>query len=120
MVTDVGQLKDGSFNQFTWNGCKMYAYQNGLTYKYFGTLRNVYNFFVLYANQDDTDPKNMEVPYADRPELDRWILSKYNKLVRDVNASRYSFRADSRAVTSLTAAQSSSLHSLETHAFVTA
>ncbi|MBR0374332.1 MAG: BMP family ABC transporter substrate-binding protein [Mogibacterium sp.] len=35
MVTDVGQLKDGSFNQFTWNGCKMYAYQNGKTYKYY-------------------------------------------------------------------------------------
>ena len=35
MVTDVGQLKDGSFNQFTWNGCKMYAYENDLTYKYY-------------------------------------------------------------------------------------
>ena len=35
MVTDVGQLKDGSFNQFTWNGVKMYAYQNGKTYKYY-------------------------------------------------------------------------------------
>ncbi len=35
MVTDVGLLKDGSFNQFTWNGCKMYAYQNGKTYKYY-------------------------------------------------------------------------------------
>lgn len=35
MVTDVGQLKDGSFNQFTWNGCKQYAYENGLTYKYY-------------------------------------------------------------------------------------
>lgn len=35
MVTDVGQLKDGSFNQFTWNGCKMYAYENGKTYKYY-------------------------------------------------------------------------------------
>ena len=35
MVTDVGQLKDGSFNQFTWNGCKMYAYQNDKTYKYY-------------------------------------------------------------------------------------
>ena len=35
MVTDVGQLKDGSFNQFTWNGCKKYAYDNGLTYKYY-------------------------------------------------------------------------------------
>ena len=35
MVTDVGQLKDGSFNQFTWNGVKMYAYQNEKTYKYY-------------------------------------------------------------------------------------
>lgn len=35
MVTDVGQLKDGSFNQFTWNGCKAYANENGKTYKYY-------------------------------------------------------------------------------------
>ena len=35
MVTDVGQLKDGSFNQFTWNGVKMYAYENGKSYKYY-------------------------------------------------------------------------------------
>ncbi len=34
-VTDVGQLKDQSFNQFTWNGVKAYAYQNGLSYKYY-------------------------------------------------------------------------------------
>ena len=33
MVTDVGQLKDGSFNQFTWNGVKKYASDNGLSYK---------------------------------------------------------------------------------------
>ena len=35
MVTDVGQLKDGSFNQFTWNGCKKYAADNGKSYKYY-------------------------------------------------------------------------------------
>ena len=35
MVTDVGQLKDGSFNQFTWNVVKMYAYENDKTYKYY-------------------------------------------------------------------------------------
>ncbi len=35
MVTDVGQLKDGSFNEYTWNGVKSYASQNGLTYKYY-------------------------------------------------------------------------------------
>ncbi len=34
-ITDVGQLKDGSFNQFTWNGVKAYASENGLSYKYY-------------------------------------------------------------------------------------
>ncbi|MDD6881965.1 MAG: isoleucine--tRNA ligase [Firmicutes bacterium] len=52
--------------------------------KFFGTIRNVYNFFVLYSNQDDINPAGLEVPYADRPELDRWILSKYNQLIADV------------------------------------
>ncbi len=53
--------------------------------KFFGTLKNVYNFFVLYSNQDNLDLKNLKVPYSARPELDRWILSKYNQLVLDVN-----------------------------------
>ena len=44
--------------------------------KFFGTLRNVYNFFVLYANQDNIDPRSFTVDYAKRPELDRWILSQ--------------------------------------------
>ena len=55
--------------------------------KFFGTLKNVYNFFILYANQDDVVLNNftgLPVPYDERPELDRWILSKYNKLIRDV------------------------------------
>ncbi len=52
--------------------------------KFFGTLRNVYNFFVLYANNDNIDPRNFDVEYAKRPELDRWILSKYNALVAEV------------------------------------
>nr|MCR5182879.1 class I tRNA ligase family protein [Clostridia bacterium] len=52
--------------------------------KFFGTLRNIYNFFVLYANIDGIDPREFEVPYEDRPELDRWILSKYNNLIKDV------------------------------------
>ena len=54
--------------------------------KFFGTLRNVYNFFVLYSNQDDLDPASLDVPYADRPELDRWIISKYNNLIKAVTA----------------------------------
>ncbi|MCQ2560456.1 MAG: isoleucine--tRNA ligase [Clostridia bacterium] len=55
--------------------------------KFFGTLRNVYNFFSLYANNDNIDASKCFVEYAMRPELDRWILSKYNKLVKDVTAS---------------------------------
>ncbi len=56
--------------------------------KFFGTLRNVYNFFVLYANEDGIDAAAAvdAVPYAARPELDRWILSRYNRLVADVTA----------------------------------
>ncbi|MBR5926545.1 MAG: class I tRNA ligase family protein, partial [Firmicutes bacterium] len=52
--------------------------------KFFGTLRNVYNFFTLYANTDNIDAKECFVEYAKRPELDRWVLSKYNKLVKNV------------------------------------
>ncbi len=52
--------------------------------KFFGTLKNIYNFFVLYSNQDDINPKDFKVDYKRRPELDRWILSKYNQLVKDV------------------------------------
>lgn len=52
--------------------------------KFFGTLKNVYNFFVLYSNQDHIDVKNLQVNYKERPELDRWILSKYNKLIKEV------------------------------------
>lgn len=52
--------------------------------KFFGTLRNVYNFFVLYSNQDEINPKEFDIEYSKRPELDRWILSKFNGLVKDV------------------------------------
>lgn len=52
--------------------------------KFFGTLKNVYNFFVLYSNQDEINTDKLDVPYEERPELDRWILSKYNQLILDV------------------------------------
>lgn len=52
--------------------------------KFFVTLRNVYTFFSLYANTDDVDPREFFVPYAERPEIDRWILSKYHHLIKDV------------------------------------
>jgi isoleucyl-tRNA synthetase len=54
--------------------------------KFFGTLRNVYHFFVLYAEQDGIDPRDYELKHEDRPELDRWILSKYNRLIQEVIA----------------------------------
>ena len=55
--------------------------------KFFGTLRNVYNFFVLYANTDDIDAKECFVPYEKRPELDCWILSRYSRTLKDATAA---------------------------------
>jgi isoleucyl-tRNA synthetase len=52
--------------------------------KFFVTVKNVYNFFTLYANTDGLNPKNFFVGYKDRSELDRWILSKYNNLKKAV------------------------------------
>ncbi|WP_455089491.1 isoleucine--tRNA ligase [Peptoanaerobacter stomatis] len=49
--------------------------------KFFSTIKNIYNFFILYANTDDIDIKSFDVPYEQRSELDRWLLSKYNNLV---------------------------------------
>ncbi len=51
--------------------------------KYFGTLVNTYNFFVLYANIDKFDFKDDLVPYTERPEIDRWIISKLNSVVKE-------------------------------------
>ena len=61
----------------------------------------MYNFFVLYGNLDNIDVKELSVAYEKRPELDRWILSKYNKLVRDVTESmdRYDHMKTVRAIT---------------------
>ena len=52
--------------------------------KFISTLRNTYNFFAIYANTDKIDPRDFEVKYKDLLEIDKWLLSKYNKLVRDV------------------------------------
>lgn len=52
--------------------------------KFFGTIKNVYTFFALYANTDNVDPTKFTVEYKDRPELDRWVISKYNNLVKYV------------------------------------
>ena len=55
--------------------------------KFFGTLYNTYQFFVLYANVDGFAFKEAYIPPADRPEIDRWILSSLNTLITKVTAS---------------------------------
>ena len=54
--------------------------------KFFGTLYNTYSFFALYANVDGFEYKEPDVPMAERPEIDRWILSLLNSLVKNVDA----------------------------------
>ena len=54
--------------------------------KFFGTLYNTYSFFALYANVDGFTYAEADVPVAERPEIDRWILSLLNSLIRDVDA----------------------------------
>ncbi|MDD7183129.1 isoleucine--tRNA ligase [Peptostreptococcus porci] len=52
--------------------------------KFIGTLKNTYNFFTLYANTDNLNPTDFFVEYKDRPELDRWMLSKFNNLAKEI------------------------------------
>lgn len=51
--------------------------------KFFGTLVNTYNFFALYANIDKFDMSEEKIPYSERPEIDRWIISKLHSLVKE-------------------------------------
>ena len=53
--------------------------------KFFGTLYNTYSFFALYANVDGFDYSQADVEWNKRPEIDRWILSLLNTLVKDVD-----------------------------------
>ena len=53
--------------------------------KFFGTLYNTYSFFALYANVDEFEYKEADVPMTERPEIDRWILSVLNTLVKNVD-----------------------------------
>ena len=56
--------------------------------KFFGTLHNTYNFFAMYANIDGYNPAEAPaIAVADRPEIDRWILSKLNSLIAEVDAA---------------------------------
>ena len=53
--------------------------------KFFGTLYNTYSFFALYANVDGFTYAEPDVPMAERPEIDRWILSLLNSLIKEVD-----------------------------------
>ena len=69
--------------------------------KFFNPLKNTYSFFALYANTDNIDIEACKVPYAKREEIDKWLLSKYNKLLKYVTESydEYDLNKVVRAVT---------------------
>ena len=69
--------------------------------KFFNPLKNTYSFFALYANTDNIDIEACKVPYAKREEIDKWLLSKYNKLLKYVTKSydEYDLNKVVRAVT---------------------
>jgi isoleucyl-tRNA synthetase len=52
--------------------------------KFFGTLYNTYSFFALYANVDGFSCNELQIPIAERPEIDRWVISLLNTLIKDV------------------------------------
>lgn len=72
--------------------------------KFFNPLKNTYSFFAMYANTDLIDISLCEVPYEKREEIDRWLLSKYNKLLKYVTESydEYDLNKVVRAVTEFT------------------
>ena len=59
--------------------------------KFFGTLYNTYSFFSLYANVDGFDYAEADVPVNERPEIDRWIISVLNTLVKKVDAEMQNY-----------------------------
>lgn len=54
--------------------------------KFFGTLYNTYSFFALYANIDNFKYAEAEVPLSERPEIDQWIISELNTLIKNVDS----------------------------------
>ena len=59
--------------------------------KFFNPLKNTYSFFSTYANIDNIDIKECNIDYQDREEIDKWLLSKYNKLLKEVTAAYESY-----------------------------
>ena len=52
--------------------------------KYISTFKNAYSFFEMYANADKVDPREYDIPVKDRDLIDRWLISKLNKLIKNV------------------------------------
>ncbi|MBO5530283.1 MAG: isoleucine--tRNA ligase [Bacilli bacterium] len=59
--------------------------------KFYNTLKNTYNFFEMYANTDGVDPRTFDINYEELEEIDKWLLSKYNNLVKNVTDSYEEF-----------------------------
>ena len=59
--------------------------------KFFRSFKNTYNFFQLYSGTDDIDPREFFVEYNKRPEIDRWILSRFNNLLKMYNENMDKF-----------------------------
>ena len=59
--------------------------------KFFGTLYNTYSFFALYANVDEFDYSEAEIALNERPEIDRWVLSKLHSLVAEVDQAYHEY-----------------------------
>ncbi len=55
--------------------------------KYISTFKNAYSFFEMYANADHIDPREYSIPVKERELIDRWLISKLNKLIRDVKSA---------------------------------
>jgi len=72
--------------------------------KFFGTLINTYSFFVLYSNIDNFNFSEDYIPIEQRPEIDRWIISKVNSLIKDYenNLDNYDVTKGARAVAAFT------------------
>ena len=70
--------------------------------KFFNPLKNTYSFFQMYANTDGIDIDDCKVKYEDREEIDKWLLSKYNKLLKECTNGydKYDLNQVVKAVTS--------------------
>lgn len=53
--------------------------------KYISTFKNAYSFFEMYANADNIDPRGYDIPVGNRDLIDRWLISKLNRLIKNVN-----------------------------------